>query len=166
MGNKVYTIYYFHILTQTKHHTSVYDRFYYSFNFLWIINYRDNPGQNHWLHSDIFATFDVPDCQFISNDPPRPQNNVESLPNALNMSVGHHSTLIGGGKGEGCLFCSDAHKIVASVVNVLTRIVWKLSKFNHTYIVCFVTPFSMFWDKEVDHNFFRAYNDVRYWISN
>ncbi len=43
---------------------------------------------------DIFAPFDVPDCQFISNDPPRPhisndpprpQNNVESLPNALNM---------------------------------------------------------------------------------
>ncbi len=39
------------------------------------------------------------------------------------MSVGYHSTLIGGGKGEGSLFCSDAHKIVASVVNVLTRIV-------------------------------------------
>ena len=37
--------------------------------------------------------------------------------------MGHHSTLIGGGKGEGCLFCSNAHKIVASVVNVLTRIV-------------------------------------------
>ncbi len=37
--------------------------------------------------------------------------------------MGHHSTLIGGGKGEGCLFCSDAHTIVASVVNVLTRIV-------------------------------------------
>ena len=34
---------------------------------------------------DIFAPFGVPDCQFISNDPPRPQNNVESLPNALNM---------------------------------------------------------------------------------
>ncbi len=37
--------------------------------------------------------------------------------------MAHHSTLIGAGKGEGCLFCSDAHKIVASVVNVLTRIV-------------------------------------------
>ena len=37
--------------------------------------------------------------------------------------MGHYSTLIGGGKGEGCLFCSDTHKIVASVVNVLTRIV-------------------------------------------
>ena len=33
--------------------------------------------------------------------PPRPQNNVESLPNALNMSVGYHSTLIGGGEGGG-----------------------------------------------------------------
>ncbi len=39
--------------------------------------------------------------------------------------MGHHSTLIGGGKGEGCLFCSDAHTIVANVVNVLTRIVAK-----------------------------------------
>ena len=37
--------------------------------------------------------------------------------------MGHHSKLIGGGKGEGGLFCSDAHKIVASIVNVLTRIV-------------------------------------------
>ena len=37
--------------------------------------------------------------------------------------MGHHSTLIGGGKGEGSLFCFDAHKIIASVVNVLTRIV-------------------------------------------
>ena len=37
--------------------------------------------------------------------------------------MGHHSTLIGGGKGEGSLFCSDAHNIIASVVNVLTRIV-------------------------------------------
>jgi hypothetical protein len=36
----------------------------------------------------------------------------------------HHPTLIGGGKGEGSLFCSKPHKIIICVANVLTRIVY------------------------------------------
>ena len=37
--------------------------------------------------------------------------------------MGHHSTLIGGEKGEGSLFCSNAHKIIVSVVNVLINVI-------------------------------------------
>ena len=60
--------------------------------------FSDNPGQNHWLHYDKFDPFEVPHYKT-------------------------YSTLIGGGKGEVSLLCSDAHNIIASVVNVLTRIV-------------------------------------------
>ncbi len=57
--------------------------------------------------------------------------------------MGHYSTLIGGGKGEGSLYRPNAHKIVASVVNVLTRIVaielacpYYLFDRNLLYICC------------------------------